>query len=223
MITFLQGSTIHVLTGAPVSAAMAFGINLTAGSYLLACAIPGIAQNSNSIFDSSGNAWTKLFDNTFGALYGAPTIAGVGAKPTVTIGFPANASSIGIFLAEYAGVDLVNPVDVVSAMTFLSSTTAFTTSSVTTTKPNDAVLGFGFDFEPNGDVLTPGAGWNVRFTDRLPVVDSRNVLIDKITTSAGAYQPNGTYSAPCNAVHGVTIALAAAVGSRQRMLTGVGV
>ena len=144
-----------------------------------------------SVTDSSGNTYSLLggsadvlpSGNSPGinqATYYASNIA-ASTSNTVTANFNGALSRLSVRLAEYGGLDPVNPIDVTTSA---SGTGALPDSGwVTTTNPNDLLVGI----ELAGSIGTgPAAG----YTGRLMTFNGNigtDLIEDEFVTTTGAY------------------------------------
>ena len=144
-----------------------------------------------SVTDSSGNTYSLLgggadilsSGNSSGiaqAIYYASNIA-ASTSNTVTVNFNGSLSGLAVRLAEYGGLDPVNPIDVTTSA---SGTGALPDSGwVTTTNPNDLLVGI----ELTGSTGTrPSPGYTGRLTT-LGGTLGTDLIEDESVTTTGAY------------------------------------
>ncbi|HXQ27297.1 MAG TPA: IPT/TIG domain-containing protein, partial [Candidatus Acidoferrales bacterium] len=184
-LAFVQSSSADPQTS-PTSLTVTYAAAQTAGN--LNVVIVGWNNATaliSSVTDSKGNAYVLAVGPTVQAgvatqaIYYAKNIASAAAGTNiVTVTFNAAASFPDIRIAEYSGVDTVNPVDVVAANQ--GSTSSSSSGAVTTTNANDLLVA--------GNViqtLTTGAGTS--FTKRVITSPDGDILEDRIVTATGSY------------------------------------
>lgn len=139
-----------------------------------------------SIADTIGNVWTPQASFTDGATGHVATLwtcvnAAAGAN-TVTVSFNASTSGCTLLVAEYPA----STIDVVSALLFdVAAETTVTAPSITTTSPNEIVLGIGSTAPTGGSAA---AGYNLRLAGN----PGLGFLEDSLQVAAGAYAPSWT-------------------------------
>ncbi len=189
-ITFVQGASASpqsttTTASVPFSAAqMAGDVNIV---------IIGWNDTSSAIqtvTDSSGNSYvlavgpTKQGSNTTQSIYYAKNIASAPANAnTVQVVFNSAAAYPDLRILEYAGANLVNPID---AGAGASSTNGADTVSVTTTSAGDLLVAGNYIQHVTSG---PGPG----FTSRMITADA-DIVEDELVTAAGSYSA----SAPVN-------------------------
>lgn len=138
----------------------------------------------SSVTDTAGNTYAlAMAANTFNSLsqsvYYAKNIkssaAGVNA---VKVLMNASAAYTDIRIAEYSGIDLVNPLDVVIAAA--GSATPSSTGSIMTVNPTDMLVAANI-------VMTTTTGPGVGFTARLITSPDGDILEDQYVTKTGLY------------------------------------
>jgi chitodextrinase len=147
----------------------------------------------NSVTDSVGNVYTLAVGPTAysgfltQAIYYAKNIvsASAGAN-TVTVQFTVAAQHPDIRILEYAGIDPVNPVDVVASA--IGTTTASTSGAATTTNANDLIFGANTVFR---SVVGAGVG----FTKRVITSPDTDLAEDMVVSAAGSYSASAAINA----------------------------
>ena len=138
-----------------------------------------------SVVDTNGNTYTRVVGPTViggtasQSIYYARNIAAAaGGANTVTVAFSAAATFPDIRIAEYAGADPVNPVDVSVAAS--GNSTSSNSGAVTTTNANDLL------FAANTiSTSTTGAGGG--FTRRIITQPDSDIMEDRMVTATGSY------------------------------------
>jgi chitodextrinase len=181
---FVQVTQNQVSSGTHVSAA--FNSAVKTGNMIVAYVIWSNG-GSVSLADSHGNAFTSARAAvTWGSGYSAqvfyaPIVAG--GSDTVTATFQTAVSSFGVlYIHEYSGISLTNPVDVTAAASGAGS--ALNSGSATTTGSNDLIFGAGVS---DNNVSAAGTG----FTSR--DMSYGNITEDRIATSPGSYSATATH------------------------------
>ena len=139
----------------------------------------------SSVTDSMANAYTlavgptKLSGQLSQAIYFAANIKGAAAGAnTVTVQFSQAAIYPDIRIVEFSGIATSSPLDVVSAATGTSATSA--SGSATTTNANDLIFGANTNVSYTSG---PGTGFtNIVITD-----PDGDIVEDKIVSSSGSY------------------------------------
>jgi hypothetical protein len=112
------------------------------------------------------------------AIYYAKNIASAAAGTnTVTVTFNVTANAVDIRIAEYSGLDTVNPLDVSVGAQGNSATS--NSGSVTTTSANDLLVGANL---VQSVTTAAGAG----YTSRIITVDC-DILEDRVVSATGSY------------------------------------
>ena len=143
------------------------------------------AAQVSSVTDSMGNSYALAVGPTVQsgtatqAIHYAKNIVGAAAGGNrVTVVFNVGANSPDIRIAEYAGVDPNNPVDVVAAAQ--GTGTLSSSGSVTTTNANDLLVGANLVQQ---GTTGPGAG----YTSRVITHPGSDILDDEIVSTTGSY------------------------------------
>ncbi len=147
----------------------------------------------NSVTDSKGNVYTRAVGPTMystqlsQSIYYAKNVAGAAANSNVvTVQFSAPAVYADIRVVEYAGIDRINPVDVVAVGS--GSGTMSATSSVNTTHAKDLI----FAANTVRTITTgPGSG----FTSRIITSPDGDIVQDRSVTSTGSYSASAPMTA----------------------------
>jgi chitodextrinase len=193
-ITFVQGNYATPQTS-PTSVNVTYTGSQTQGD--LNVVVVGWNNSSttiNSVTDSKGNNYTLAV--------GPTTISGVAGQSiyylknisassagsnTVTVSFSSAAAFPDIRILEYGGVDPNTPVDVTSASTGSSATSA--SAAVTTTNVNDLLFAANL-------VVTlttaPGSG----FANRMITSPDGDIAEDRLVAATGSYSASATLSSP---------------------------
>ena len=146
-----------------------------------------------SVTDSKGNVYTRAVGPTAystqlsQSIYYAKNIISAAANANiVTVQFSTAAIYADIRVVEYAGIDRLNPVDVVSVGS--GSGTLSATAAVTTTSANDLIFGAS-------TVLTRNTGPGSGFTSRVITSPDGDIVEDRIVTSVGSYNASAPMTA----------------------------
>ncbi len=139
----------------------------------------------SSVADSAGNTYSLAVGpavqtgTATQAIYYAKNIVSAAANAnTVTVTFNTAAKSADIRIAEYAGLDLANPVDVAVAGQGSSATSS--SGSVTTSNANDLLVGANL---VQSTTKSAGTG----YTKRVITSQDGDILEDSIVTTTGSY------------------------------------
>jgi chitodextrinase len=182
---FVQVNQNEISSGSKVS--VAFNGVTTSGHTIVAYVIwsnIGSAAVSDSMGDlfvsvSAPNIWSGTYS---AQVFYATNISG--GADTVTVAFRNSVSSFGvIYVHEYSGISVVNPVDVTAAASGSSAT--LNSGSATTTAANDLIFGAGVS-----DNVVTKAG--LRFGAR--DVAYGNITEDMTAVSAGTYSATATHN-----------------------------
>jgi chitodextrinase len=143
----------------------------------------------SSVTDSKGTPYTLAIGPTqrttviSQSIYYAKNV-GAGAN-SVTVTFSAAAPFPDVRIAEYRGVDTVNPLDV--AVGASGSSTSSNSGSKTTTNAADLLVGSNYT-----TTTTTGAGAN--FTSRMITSPDLDILEDRSVTATGSYSATAPMS-----------------------------
>lgn len=181
---FVQVSQNQISSGTKVSAA--FNSAVKTGNMMVAYVIWSNG-GSVSLADSHGNAFTSARAAvTWGSGYSAQVFYApivTGGSDTVTATFQTAVSSFGVlYIHEYSGISLTNPVDVTAAAS--GSGSAMNSGSATTTGSNDLIFGAGVS---DNNVGAAGTGFTARD------MAFGNITEDRIATSPGSYSATATH------------------------------
>jgi chitodextrinase len=143
-----------------------------------------------SVTDSAGNTYAVAAplmhsSQMYQAIYYAKNIGASAAGNVVTVKFSAAVQFADIRLAEYSGLDTVNPFDTTSSGT--GSPATATSGNVTTSKPVELLVGAG---ETSGLFTAPGSGYTKRVITSL----DGDILEDRVVTATGSYTATAAQS-----------------------------
>ncbi len=166
------------------SVAVSFNSPQTAGNLnVVAIGWGDSTATVKTVTDSSGNVYVAAATPVIytgvatHSIYYAKNIVG-SASNTVTVTFSTGAKFVDMRVAEYAGLDQNNPLDVAggrSGQGYQSSS-----GGIFTTSASDMLVAGNF---VSTSVTGPGLG----FTQRLLTTPDEDILEDRLTTSAGSY------------------------------------
>lgn len=178
---FIQGNN------AATNAAAYTSPNTLGNLLVLTCRLT-VYVSLTSITDTAGNVWTIVSNQAIGTAHSVFAYAKnckAGAN-TVTVNSVFAFSELVI--AEYSGVDAINPFDQFAYATG-SSTTPASGNTPSTTSANELVLGWCQNETANGRTITQGAGY------QLDQTGNGNVgLESKIVSSTGVQAADFSYS-----------------------------
>ena len=147
----------------------------------------------STVTDTVGNVYVRAVGPTVQAGLGTQSIyyaANIGAAAaganTVTVTFNIGAVHPDVRIAEYRGLAVTNPVDVVATGQGASGTTS-STSSVTTTNANDVLVGANLV----GNITT---GPGTSFTTRLISNPDSDIIEDRVVSTTGSYNASAAIS-----------------------------
>ncbi|HUL99358.1 MAG TPA: putative collagen-binding domain-containing protein, partial [Mycobacterium sp.] len=143
-----------------------------------------------SVTDSAGNTYAvaaplKHSSQMYQAIYYAKNIGASAAGNVVTVKFSAAVQFADIRLAEYSGLDTVNPFDTTSSGT--GSPATATSGNVTTSKPVELLVGAG---DTSGLFTAAGSG----YTKRVITNPDGDILEDRVVTATGSYAATAAQS-----------------------------
>ena len=145
-----------------------------------------------SVTDTLGNVYAPAIAPTVQSgtatqsIYYAKNIVAAAANAnTVTVKFSSAAVYPDIRIAEYSGLDPNSPLDVAAGASGSSATSS--SGSVTTTYPNDLVIGANL-------VQTRTTGAGSGFTSRINTNPDSDILEDRIVTATGSYSATASVS-----------------------------
>ena len=150
-----------------------------------------------TVTDSAGNTYhlaigpTRRTGAQSQSIYYANNIVAAGGNTnTVTVHFSPAATSPDIRIAEYAGVDKVNPLDVTAGMS----------GSSTSTSSGAAITTFRTDLLVAANTVARGTtGPGTGYTSRVVTTPDEDILEDRVVTTAGSntatapQSPSGTW------------------------------
>jgi chitodextrinase len=138
-----------------------------------------------SVVDSKGNPYILAVGPTIRpgfasqAIYYAKNIQQATAgSNVVSVTFDQPATYVDVRIAEYRGLDPVNPIDVVAASQGISTST--NSGSITTTNANDLLIGANL-------VATRTTGPGAGYTRRIITSPDGDILEDRVVTAIGSY------------------------------------
>lgn len=146
----------------------------------------------NTVTDTVGNVYALAVSPTVQSgtatqsIYYAKNIAAAAAGAnTVTVKFNVAAVFPDIRIAEYSGIDTVNPVDVTAAAS--GSSASSNSGAVTTTNANDLIIGANV-------VQTGTTGAGTGFTRRIITSPDSDIVEDRVVTAIGSYSATAPVS-----------------------------
>ena len=146
----------------------------------------------SSVADSAGNTYLLAVGPTVQtgtatqAIYYAKNIVASAANTnSVTVTFSTTANYPDIRIAEYAGLDPSNPLDVSAAAQ--DTSTSSNSGAVTTTNANDLLVGANLV-----QSVTTSAGTG--YTSRVITTPSGDILEDQVVATTGSYSATATIS-----------------------------
>lgn len=217
-IDFVQGNST---TGAGVSSVdVAFPSANAAGNTIIVCAGAwnGSSVGTLSVTDSQGNSYTQIQtdssthsgDSAVSVWY-AKNIAAGANTVTVTAG---SGDDIDLIIAEYSGLSSSAPLTA-SAIAVAAAGTV-STSAVTPSTRNDALLLYSYDQSHAGDSFTFSSSPTQTFTQRQSTSNTgggeSSALSDSIGTFTEATTPTVVCSEGSNALYLVAILLTDGTG-----------
>jgi hypothetical protein len=167
------------------SVSLPFNAAQTAGNLnLVVVGWNDVTSTVSSLTDTRGNTYQLAIGptkrTTFGtqSIYYAKNIAAAAAGAnTVSVTFSGAAPAIDVRIAEYAGLDRVNPLDVTVGATGANATSS--SGAVTTTNANDLLVAANC-------VATTTRAAGSGYTSRVITVPNGDILEDRILTAAGS-------------------------------------
>jgi hypothetical protein len=149
-------------------------------------------RHVQSIFDTRGNNYVVAVGPTvrgsasIQSIYYAKNIsASAAAANSVTVTFDGAATFPDIRIAEYRGIDPVNPVDATTAAT--GSSALSDSGSLTTTSANDVLIAGNL---VAGFTSAAGSG----YTQRAITSPDGDILMDRVVQTTGSYNATATVS-----------------------------
>jgi hypothetical protein len=183
LIGFVQG-TANSRSGS--SLAVSLPSPATSGD-LIVVAFDFASANFKSISDSRGNVFTQIGSEltTPGGgrtrMYYAKNV--LGGSETVTVGLTGSSSYVEVYVNEYRGVDITNPLDATVQRTGTAG--SVTSGSATTTSANDLIMAYCVADAS----CTAGSGFTTRSTF------NHNLVEDRLVSTPGSYAATGTANA----------------------------
>ncbi len=190
-IHYVQGNY-----GTPQSAQASLAVKYTAAQQQGDLNVVVVGWNDStatvkSVTDSAGNSYALavgpnvLSGVASQAIYYAPNIASAAAGAnSVTVAFSGAAAYPDIRIAEYRGLAVAAPVDVVAGASGSSATAS--SGPVTTTNANDLIVGADLTVQ----YTVVGSG----FTSRILTVPDGDILEDRTVTATGSYAATASIS-----------------------------
>lgn len=199
-LTFVQAAAAVEETGASITAT--FGSTLTSGSFLIAYLL--LYPNTLTItsIGDTVNAYVPIATGDTGTsgVFLWEVIKNTSASAlTVSVNFSGSTGTAVLGVMEYIG-QTASPVDVVSALKVQSSTT-FSSPTITTSQPNETVLGLGY--YSNMSAITAGTGYTLRLSGSEGFLFTAE---DGPAATPGSYTP--TTTSPSSTFAWFTIGLA---------------
>jgi hypothetical protein len=171
-------------SGSPSTLSLAFSANTNAGDLILVAFDYSTTATPSSVTDSQGNVFTAVGNQLTSPggvrsrVYYAKNIKG--GADTVTVNLTASSSWLELYLTEYSGLDLTNPIDAQAGSS--GNAGAVSSGNATTNFAGDVIYGFCI-----GDsVCSAGSGFAGRSTF------NGNLIEDKIAGNAGSYAATGS-------------------------------
>jgi hypothetical protein len=184
-ITFVQSNYAVPQTRQTTVTVLYTAAQTTGNLNVVAVGWNDVTSHVLTVNDTSGNVYARAVGPTLqpgiqsASIYYAPNIAAAGAaRNTVTVTFDAAADFADVKIAEYGGIDPVNPVDVAVGASGTGATAS--SGTVATTNANDLLVGAN---NVQMGTTGPGAG----YTERVLTTPDGNILEDRIVTAAGSY------------------------------------
>src|ERR1700678_1772902 len=194
----LVQQTAAAASGSTSSFSLSFPANTNAGDIILVAFDFDANAGTNSVADSQGNLFTGVGarqsspDGSIRSrVYYAKSIKG--GPDTVTVNLTANSAWIEVFLTEYSGIDLVNPIDTQVGAT--GSAGSVSSGSAATKYAGDVI--YGYCATEDGGICSAGSGFNVRSTFNNKLIE------DQLSGNPGNYAATGA------ATHGWTMQMVA--------------
>src|SRR5580693_7830136 len=182
----LVQQTAAAASGSASSFSLSFPANTNSGDIILVAFDFDENTGTNSVTDSQGNLFTGV-----GALQNSPdgsirsrvfyAKSIKGGPDTVTVNLTANSAWIEVFLTEYSGIDLVNPIDTQVGAT--GSAGSVSSGSAATKYAGDVI--YGYCATDDGGICSAGSGFNVRSTFNNKLIE------DQLSGNPGNYAVTG--------------------------------
>jgi hypothetical protein len=182
----LVQQTAAAASGSASSFSLSFPANTNSGDIILVAFDFDENTGTNSVTDSQGNLFTGVGarqNSPDGSLhsrvYYAKSIKG--GPDTVTVNLTANSAWIEVFLTEYSGIDLVNPIDTQVGAT--GGAGSVSSGSAATKYAGDVI--YGYCATEDGGICSAGSGFNVRSTFNNKLIE------DQLSGNPGNYAATG--------------------------------
>ncbi len=145
-------------------------------------------SNIVSVTDTAGNTYQLAAPTTrrgtvSQAIYYAKNI--VAGANTVNVTFNASTPYVDVRIAEYAGLDRVNPLDVTRSASGVNGQVS--SGAVTTTTARELLVGAG---TTTGGFTGAGSG----YTSRIITQPDADILEDRVVTATGSYSATAAHS-----------------------------
>jgi hypothetical protein len=174
----------NAASGSPSTLSLAFSANTNAGDLILVAFDYSTAATPSSVTDSQGNVFTAVGNQLTSPggvrsrVFYAKNIKG--GADTVTVNLTASSSYLELYMAEYSGLDLANPIDAQASAS--GSAGAVSSGNATTNYAGDVIYGFCV-----GDwVCSAGSGFTARSTF------NGNLIEDEMAGNPGSYAATGS-------------------------------
>ena len=171
-ISFVQGNT--ATSHAASSVAIAYRSNNASGNLLVAAAgsFNSMAQQTLTISDSAGNAWSQAVVTTsFGStalVYIWYAVNSKAGPNTVTFTPSRRDGDIDATIYEYSGIATSSPLDQTNSAT-CSSCSSLSTGNVSTTQASELLFSYAYETGRSDATFRVSSGW-VKQKDRKSVV-----------------------------------------------------
>jgi hypothetical protein len=182
----LVQQTAAAASGTASSFSVSFPANTNAGDIILVAFDFDENAGTNSVTDSQGNLFTGVGarqNSPDGSIrsrvFYAKSIKG--GPETVTVNLTASSAWIEVFLTEYSGIDLVNPIDAQVGAT--GSAGSVSSGSAATKYAGDVI--YGYCATEDGGICSAGSGFNVRSTFNNKLIE------DQLSGNPGNYAATG--------------------------------
>ena len=183
-ISFFVQAVAGATSGTAQSLSLSFPQNTAAGDLILVAFDFDTNSTPSSVVDSQNNAFVEVGSQltspggTRSRLYYAKNING--GADTVTITLSANSAWLELYLVEYSGVHIEDPVDAQAGAS--GSTGSVSSGNATTTAAYDVIVGYCVaDW-----VCTAGSGFTARSTFHA------NLIEDMVSGNPGNYAATGS-------------------------------
>ena len=189
--TFIQVNAATPQTGQGTVAVAYPGAQASGDTNIVAIGWNDVTSSIVSVTDGAGNAYRLAAPTTRGpgvsqAIYYASNIrAAAPGGNSVKVVFSASVPYADVRVAEYGGLDLVNPFDQTASGSGVTATAS--SGNVTTAFATELIFGAGIT---TGGYTGSGTG----FTTRLITVPDADIVNDRVTTATGSVAASATQS-----------------------------